>query len=385
MNPLSLVLVAAAGLLGYGSLSLAASPSVVSVESSDQAQTSTISGTVVPYKEVLLTAQVPGRVKMIAGEEGTEVKQGGILVAIGDDDLRAKRQAAQAQLANAQSALQNAQVQYSRELYSPRSESVSAMPGMGMPSMFDNMFTKKMGDTMGYGDSDLERHADLYSAMTAVNQARAQLAQVESQIRELDTHIRDAKSVAPFDGVILKKMVEQGAPVQPGQPLMSFGHVKYLRLQAEVPARLVANLRVGMMVTAKLDNGVFTEARVAQIYPMADAVNHTVTVKFDLPQNINATPGMYAEISIPSGMVSGTKKLVIPKSALISGRSLPSVLLVGDDGKSSLRLIRTGSTVGENRVSVISGLKAGDRIIDNPPVGVKSGWMPGEEAQQEKH
>ncbi|MGV6858700.1 MAG: efflux RND transporter periplasmic adaptor subunit [bacterium] len=385
MNPLSLVLVAAAGLIGYGTFSQAATPSVVSVEASDQAQFSTISGTVVPYKEVQLTAQVPGRVKMVAGEEGTYVKQGGVLVGINDDDLRAKRQAAQAQLANVQSALQNAQVQYSRELYSPRSESVSSMPGMGMPSMFDNIFTKKMGDSMGYGDSDLERHADLYSAMTGVNQARAQLSQVESQIRELDTHIRDAVSIAPFDGVILKKMVEQGTPVQPGQSLLTFGHVKYLRLQAEVPARLVANLKVGMMVTAKLDNGVRTEARVAQIYPMADAVNHTVTVKFDLPQNINATPGMYAEISAPSGMVSGGQKLVIPKAALISGRSLPSVLVVGADGKSSLRLVRLGSDLGDDRVSVISGLSAGDRVVNHPPVGVKSGWLPGQESGQDKH
>ncbi len=385
MNPLSLMLIAVSGLAGFTSAAMAAAPSVVAVAASDQTHTATIGGTVIPFKEVTLAAQVPGRVNMIAGDEGTAVSKGGVLLTIDIANLLAQREAAKAQLANAQAAVQNAQVQYSRELYAPRSESVSGMPGMGMPSMFDNLFTKKMGDSMGYGDSELERHADLFSAMTGVNQARSMLAQAESQIRELDAHIRNSKAIAPFDGIILKNLVDRGGAVQPGQPLMKFGHVKYLRLRAEVPARLAANLSQGMMITANLDNGVFTEARIAQIYPMANTVNHTVTVKFDLPQNISATPGMYADISIPSGMVSGAKRLVVPKTALIRGRSLPSVLVVGDDVRSVLRLIRLGSEVGEDRVSVISGLVEGDHVVDNPPVGVRSGWMPDNGSQSANH
>jgi multidrug resistance efflux pump len=77
---------------------------------------------------------------MISGREGDRFKQNDLLLSIGDDDLRAKRQAVQAQMANAQAAVQNAQVQYSRELYSPRSESLSSAPGFGLPIMMDNMF-----------------------------------------------------------------------------------------------------------------------------------------------------------------------------------------------------------------------------------------------------
>ena len=53
------------------------------------------------------------------------VKADEILVAIDDDDLLAKRRAAMAQLSNAQSAISNAQMQYSRELYSPQSRSIA--------------------------------------------------------------------------------------------------------------------------------------------------------------------------------------------------------------------------------------------------------------------
>ena len=74
---------------------------VITVGSSDSQSLATLSGTVIPFKEVTLTAQIPGRIEMISGREGDRFKQNDLLLSIGDDDLRAKRQAVQAQMANA--------------------------------------------------------------------------------------------------------------------------------------------------------------------------------------------------------------------------------------------------------------------------------------------
>ncbi len=356
----------------------AASPEIITVSESDASQGSTVSGTVIPFKEVTLTAQLPGRIDRIAGNEGDAFSTGQELVKINDDDLRAKRLQVQAQMANAQAALQNAQVQYSRELYAPRSESPSAMPGFGIPILMDNMFTRRMGDMFGYGDRPLERHADLYSARTSVEQAQAALMQADSQLREIDTKIRDSSSIAPFDGVILKKMVEVGDTVQPGQPLMKFGHVRYLKIRSDVPARLARGLHEKQLVPVTLANGEKTKARVSQIYPMADETNHTVTVKFDLPEGTSAKPGMYVELLIPdSGGANHGSLVSIPRSALIPGRSLPQVLVVKDNGATSTRLVRLGGQVGADHVLVLSGLHPGDRIVDNPPSTARSGWRPG--------
>lgn len=361
----------------------AAESQIVTVQAGEGKRTATVSGTVIPFKEVTLTAQIPGRVEMIAGSEGDRFRQGDVLVAIDDDDLLAKRQAVQAQIANAQAALQNAGVQYNRELISPRSESPSSMPGFGLPIMMDNMFSRNVGDMIGYGDPDLERHADLYSALTQVNQAQAALMQAQSQLQEIDTKIRDAKSVAPFDGIILKKMVEVGDTVQPGMPLVKYGHVDYLRVQSDVPYRLVHSLKKGMLVPVLLDNGVAVKVRVAQIYPMADERNHTVRVKFDLPKGVSASPGMYAELRIPQGGAGESGEVVIPESALIRGRSLPAVLVINPDGGSSVRMVRLGQRLGDGKIEVLSGVKAGQRIVDNPPSGVGSGWVPGKPVHEE--
>lgn len=111
----------------------------------------TVGGTVIPFKEVIISAQIPGAITSMAGIEGTRVAEGEVLITVDDADIVAQRNAALARVYQAQAGLQNAQMQYTRELYSPRSNSVSTMPGMGMPSMFDQFFTRGFSDAMEIG------------------------------------------------------------------------------------------------------------------------------------------------------------------------------------------------------------------------------------------
>ena len=106
--------------------------SVITVPSVPVGAAVSLGGTVVPFKDVTLSAQVAGRIKSIAGEEGDHFESGAELIAINDDDLLAKRRAAWANLANAEAALRNAGVQYSREWVSPYGgEQNDAFGGMG--------------------------------------------------------------------------------------------------------------------------------------------------------------------------------------------------------------------------------------------------------------
>lgn len=96
-----------------------------------------VGGTVIPFKEVTLSAQVPGRVIFLAGAEGHRATEGEVLVRIDDADLQAKRRAAVAQVYQADAGLRNSYMQYNRELYSPRQNSITGFPGMGVPATFD--------------------------------------------------------------------------------------------------------------------------------------------------------------------------------------------------------------------------------------------------------
>ncbi len=324
-----------------------------------------LGGSVIPLKEVTLAAQMPGRIVSIAGEAGDEFEAGTELLKINDDDLQAKKAAAAAQLVSAQNAMQNAQVQYNRELWNPRVYNPRPMAGMGMPSMFDGFFNNfDDNGFMGSGNKSIERHADLVTQGTQVATARSRVQEAESGLRAIDAKLRDTVAIAPFDGVILKKMVEVGDTVQPGQPMLIFSYSKFLRIQAEVPARLIPGLKKGMIVPAKLDVGdAQINVRVAQIAPLADSKQHTVTVKFDLPEGAPGSPGMYAEVMIPD-INSPTQALpVIPVSAISKRGSLPSVRVLDENDVPKMRLIRTGIEIGEDSITVLSGLKPGERIL----------------------
>lgn len=351
---------------------------IIAVEASGSQSASVLGSTVVPYKEVTLSAQFPGVIKYVAGPVGTNLQQNAVVFQVDDSELMAKRNAVVAQITMAQAGIQNAQSQYYRELTSPRSKDIGAMPGFGMPAMFDKMAVRPFAESfMGSYDSDTIRQADLSNAMAGYTQAQAQYQQAMSQLQEIDSSLRDASAYAPFEGIIMEKMVEVGDTVQPGQPLIKFGYVKYKRLQADVPSGLVSNLSKDMVVPARIDGSMNTSVRVAEIYPVADASRHTVTVKFDMPMEVAAAPGMYAEIHIPEKKQGAAQVITVPSTALLKGSSLPGVLVVKPDNTSELRMVRLGSDQGNGKVEVVSGLNAGDRVINNPPAGVSSGWMPG--------
>jgi multidrug efflux pump subunit AcrA (membrane-fusion protein) len=349
-----------------GFLSATVHAEIVPVGVAPHGGTVILGGTVIPLKEVTLSAQLPGRIISIAGDEGDEFTAGAELLSINDDDLQAKKQAARAQLNKAHTNMQNAQVQYNRELWNPRVYNPRPMAGMGFPSMFDGMFNDMGGDNGmfgGSGNKGIERQADLAAQGSQVEAARAQIAAAESGLRGLDAKLRDTKAIAPFDGVIVKKMVEVGDTVQPGQPLLVFAYSKYLRIKAEVPARLMPGLQKGMVVPARLDVGnTRVNARVAQIAPVADSSQHTVTVKFDLPAGVPGGAGMYAEVMLPDVSSPARALPVIPKAAISHRGSLPSVKVLDENDVPQLRLIRTGDELDENRITVLSGLKPGERL-----------------------
>jgi multidrug efflux pump subunit AcrA (membrane-fusion protein) len=311
-------------------------------------------------------------VNYIAGIEGDAFKEGDLLLAIDDAELLANRRALLAQMANADAQLRNAGVQYSREMWSPQAS--QAPGGMGIPNLFDQMFTRPMESIVGDRSKGAERSADLFASGTRIQEAQNAILRLQAELQALDSKLRDARSIAPFAGVLVKKFVEVGDTVQPGQPLLNYADVEYLQVEVDVPARLRPGLREGMMVKAELDlDDRRVPVRVAQVYPMADPQRHTVKIKFDLPQGVSE-PGMYAKVLIPDFNAPARANPVIPISSIRYNGSLPGVYIIDERGEPQLRLIRLGEEVSGGYVTVLSGLMAGERVLSNPGPRVTAGW-----------
>lgn len=367
--PLLMVFPGLAGAEGSPAVQPQETENIIQVRAIRMRPTVTLGGTVVPLKEVTLAAELPGRVNFIAGEEGDYFDKGTLLVSLDDAELQARRKAAMAALHAADAELRNAGVTFSREIWNPQQAPTTKAPGgMGLPSLFDQMFTTPMQNVMGYQYPGVDRYANLYGYGTRIEQARSAFLQAESEIQQLDAKIRDSKSIAPFSGMIITKLVEEGDTVQPGQPMLAFADTEVLQVEVDVPARLMyRGLREGDVVDARLDVGHRrVKARVAQIYPMADPQRHTVKVKFDLAPGSPAAPGMYAEVMVPDPSAPARDMVVIPRSAVIRRGSLPMVQVATATDEKELRLVRLGESLDRNYVSVLSGLKPGEQVYASP-------------------
>lgn len=337
------------------------------------ANAAVLGGSVIPHKMVNLLAQWKGEVKFIAGEEGDAFKKGAKITALDDDILQAKRAAAVAGLRSAEAGLRNAHVQYERERRSPNSQSNSMLGGA--PSMF-SMFSDPMRSMSGQGSPGYERHSSMYGMGVQVQTAQDQIEQARAGLAELDKNIANATTVAPFDGVIVKKMIQVGDTVNPGMPLIVFADTSRMQVQVEVPTRIIGSLKEGDVASARLD-GVAgeIEAVISRIFPMANMGGHTTTVKFDLPTDVDSHAGMYAEIIIrDTGAQPAEQAPLIPESAISWRGSLPAVFTVSAD-KSSLKMktIRLGDSKGNGKVVVLSGLSVGDKILMAPQSSTRSG------------
>lgn len=367
-------------LAALASVSLSAADSqyqyqVISVESRRVGATTVLGGTVIPYKEVALTAQVPGRVIFLAGEEGDWFKAREILVSLDRNEMLAQRAAAIAQLRNAEAAWRGSRAEIWRQYYGGN-EPMQGMESMQGFDTFTRPFTGMFGGNEQRYGRGIHRSTDVYAARSRADQALAQIQAVKAQIEQIDSRLRDSDSVAPFSGVVTKKFVEVGDTVQPGQPLLKIADIRRLQVHVEVPARIVMGLKLGMSIPIKLDVGdVIVNAQVAQIFPMADPQRHTVTVKLDLPADAPGAPGMYTEVMVPDTTTPSEELPVVPSSALVWRGSLPAVFALSTEGKPELRMVRVGERM-DSRVTILSGLQKGERIVVNPSPGMASGWTP---------
>lgn len=335
----------------------------VQARSAQWVDTVSLGGVIVPYREVTLAAQLPGRVEFLAGGEGDGFRSGEVLAALDDEALIAQRQQVMAELASAEAVLRNAGMQYQRELYSPYAARTPG--GMQLPALMDRLFTRPFSGFIGNG-SIVDRHAELADRGTAIERGRNAIYLTQSRLREIDAQLRDARSTAPFDGVIVGKFVEVGDAVQPGQAIYKFADLKYLQLQVEVPTRFVGELSKGQLLDGRLDGeGHAIQVRVAQIFPVADIRRHAVTVKFDVSTRAPAAPGMYATVMVPDDRTSTVGTVLAPASAILYRGSLP-MLYVLQGERYELRMVRVGERTGDNEIVVLSGLAAGEWVLDRP-------------------
>jgi multidrug efflux pump subunit AcrA (membrane-fusion protein) len=103
-----------------------------------------------------------------------------------------------------------------------------------------------------------------------------------------------------------------------------------------------------------------------------DTATRTMQVEVMLPNRDGALlPGSYVQVGLP---VAGDKRLQIPSGTLVIRGSGIQVAAVDDKGRVALKPVRLGRNFGD-RVEVLEGVGATDRLVLNPSDSIANGDM----------
>ena len=322
-------------------------------------------GTVRARTSAVISAKLTSYVREVKVQAGDRIREGQILVTLDTRDLDVSSRRAEAAREEVRTAVPEAD-----------SAVAAAKANLDLAQVtFGRMQDLFQKTSISNQELD-EAAARLKSAQAACDMARARRVQLNSKLAQVDQEVRStevtrsyADILAPFAGVVTARSVDPGGLAQPGAPLLTIEREGSYRLEALVEESRLAAIRVGQPVSVTLDSvGRTLEARVSEIVPAVDAASRAYTVKIDLPALPALRSGVFGRAAFQLGSRS---LLAIPAGAVTERGQLQSVL-VADHGLARTRLITAGQKV-KDRIEVLSGLTAGEKVIFPAPQGLSDG------------
>ncbi len=175
--------------------------------------------------------------------------------------------------------------------------------------------------------------------------------------------------LSPIDGVVLDRHANEGQFVQPDpNPLITIADLSTVWIDADVFERDLRLVRVGQ--SAEVAAAAYPDeqfhARVDRVSSVLDPTTHTARVRFVVANGArHLKPEMFAAVSLA---VDDTEQaLTIPASAILNEGDRTFVYVVVDEHTFARRAIETAPETADTR-RVVSGLKAGDRVVTSGTV-----------------
>ncbi len=168
---------------------------------------------------------------------------------------------------------------------------------------------------------------------------------------------------APISGTILQNQAVRGAAVNPGDALYQVGTLDEVWITADVYEVDLGRVEVGQelaAVTAAYPNRVF-HGRISRISPSIDPNAHTAQIKCELQNpGLKLKPQMLARVRI---ITKGGSAIVVPQSALVFDGDGYYGFVETSPSTVERRKVELSSWNEQGYARVVSGLKAGDRLL----------------------
>ncbi len=306
------------------------------VESQKLADRIEIDGVVIGRYEAIVSSRLAARVAEVAAVPGRSVRAGTVLVRLEQREADGALEGARAALLASRSALDLARRNSARY--------------------------EKLEGRQAAAAVELERaRQDEVAAAAAVAAASA-------AVRRAETDRAQTILTAPFDAVVVEKLVSPGDLAAPGRPLVRVASISGRRVEAAPGEDLASRLKEGEPVEVVVSGRTWT-GRVAEIVGAVDSSTRRRTVRIDLPAGFDPPVGSFARLLLPGPAVG---RLVVPARAVVARGGLEMVWAVSPEGLVDLRYVRTGAA-RDGLVELRSGVVAGERVVLDPPADLEAG------------
>ena len=210
-------------------------------------------------------------------------------------------------------------------------------------------------------------------------EVQSQLQQAVSTENIARKSLSDCSLYAPMDGVISEKNAEVGQNAAPGMPIAKLVTTRVLNVKIAVPESEVAGLHVRQRAKIQVQalDGRWFSGYVIEKGVIADPITRSYSVKIRVEGAADGLlPGMVSNVSLAkialskgaaAGNVSSSAAeapscIIIPASLVQLGDDNSNFVWVDEGGKAVRRTIVCGEYMSQG-VSIVSGLKHGDKLI----------------------
>jgi len=292
-----------------------------------------VTGSVQSRQSIDIAAQIQAQIKSIHVKSGDMIEPGQILITLDDQDQQARIAQAAATLESIQARLLSAKSHFNR---------------------VQNLYSKESATL-----------ANLETARADYESLKAQLSAAQQALNET-RHVADySKIKATLTARVIDRYAEPGDIALPGRKLLSVYDPASLRIEANVRESVAIGLAIGQSLGARIDVLDRTmPVTIEEIVPVTDPGARSVLIRTHAKQQSGLVPGMFARLRIPQG---DEQMLLIPRHYVHQVGQLDLVWVV-QDGKTVRRFVRLGRSFSDDRVKVIAGLHAGEKLAPSQEV-----------------
>ncbi len=290
-----------------------------------------LSGTLEPYREATLRAEIPGAVISTHVDAGQAVQRGMRLARIDDRVWRDQFLSAQTAQRLAKERLHLAERNLER--------------------------AQRLAEAGAIAERDLENaRIERTNAEAAAAEATARLASATQQLAH-------ATILAPFTGVVSERQADAGDVLQTGNPIVTIVDPSMLRLEATVPVTALASLKVGMTV-AFVVTGITDRSFAGQIdrvNPTVDPATRQMRMQVLLPNTDGKlVAGLFARGRVATEQSS---TIAIPEDAIDFAGPTPTARRIRGGVVESVGIVLGVTDEAQGLVAITSGLAVGDTIL----------------------